>query len=101
MVAWKGRAGQGFWELGAAVRARLEAWAAGLAEGQARVCRVRLGQLQPVRLALARALHPGQDGAPPPPVRGSAARGAAPRPARSWAGDVVMEKLRCCRSPAA
>lgn len=29
MVAWKGRAGQGSWELGAAVRDRQEAWAAG------------------------------------------------------------------------
>lgn len=53
------------------------------------------------RLAEARAPRPGQDGAPPPPVRDSAARRAAPRPARSWAGDVVMEKLRRCRSPAA
>lgn len=34
MVTWKGRAGQGSWELGAAVRASLEAWAAGIAEGQ-------------------------------------------------------------------
>lgn len=100
MVACRGRAGQGSWELGGAGRDTLEAWAAELAKGS-RVCRVRLGQLQLVLLALARALRPGQDGAPPPPVRGSAARGAAPRPARSWAGDVVMEKLRCCRSPAA
>lgn len=65
MVACKGRAGQGSWELGGAVRDTLEAWAAELAKGS-RVCRVRLGQLQLVLLALARALRPGQDGAPPP-----------------------------------
>lgn len=37
----------------------------------------------------------------PPLARAPAAWGAAPRPARSWAGDVVMEKPRRSPSPAA